>query len=183
MNALGSVGISGWFAPENRIELDRLIEEHGIETVTEVGSFMGLSAVWFAQRVRQVNCIDTWFEPSNVESQNNLLLTMRRWDIPRDFFFMFRDNVLRSGLWNKILPLRGTSADMAEQAPVSDLVYIDGDHSYEGCKRDIELYLPKAQRIICGDDYTDRDGFGVIDAVTEALPQHKSNGVFWWAVL
>ncbi len=49
--------IPGWFAMENRSELQRLIEKHGVKTVIEVGSFLGLSAVWFAQRVEHVFCL------------------------------------------------------------------------------------------------------------------------------
>ncbi len=180
---LENLGIAGWFAPENRITLDALIKECSIGSVTEIGSFMGLSAVWFARRVNSVTCVDSWFEPANAESQNNLLITMRRWGIPRDFFHMFAENVMRSGQWHKILPLRGTSTQMVEQVPVSDLVYIDGDHSYEGCKRDIEIYRDKARVLICGDDYADREGFGVIQAVSEAFPDHKHFGPFWWAIL
>jgi len=36
-----------------------------------------------------------------------------------------------------------------------DCVYIDGDHSYEGVKRDIDAFFPKVRRggLIFGDDY------------------------------
>ena len=35
-----------------------------------------------------------------------------------------------------------------------DFVFVDADHSYEGCKQDIEDWLPKIRRggIICGHD-------------------------------
>ena len=179
---LDNIGIAGWFARENRETLHGLIRQHNVRSVVEIGSFLGLSAVWFAQRVEQVTCIDTWREDAEEETQNNLLLTLRRWDLPRDFFGLFRDNVMRSGHWHKILPIRGDSAAMLPQVADADLVYIDGDHSYEGCKRDITLYGPHARKIICGDDYTDREGFGVIQAVSECLPGAQHIGPFWWAV-
>lgn len=179
---LDPIGIAGWFARENRETLDQLIIEHGVSSVVEIGSFMGLSAVWFAQRVDRVTCVDSWYEPATHESENNLVGTMQRWEIPRDFFCMFRDNIMRSGHWHKVLPIRGNSNDVVGQVPNADLVYLDGDHSYEGCKRDIETYLPKARKVICGDDFSARSGFGVIDAVRELLPSHQTCGPFWWVV-
>ena len=185
------IPIAGWFAHENQRELFRLIQQHDIRTVAEIGSFMGLSAVWFAQRVEHVYCIDTWFEGATYESENNLVGTLRRWELPRDFFSIFRDNVMRSGVWHKITPIRGNSCHVSDEVPTVDLVYIDGDHSYEGCHRDILTYREKATKILCGDDYTERmesDGtgktpaFGVIEAVNELLPGADHVGPFWWWV-
>ena len=36
-----------------------------------------------------------------------------------------------------------------------DLVYVDGDHTYEGVRRDLALWMPKVRPggIFCGDDY------------------------------
>ena len=36
-----------------------------------------------------------------------------------------------------------------------DVIYMDADHSYDALKRDIELYLPKCNKIIGGHDYGD----------------------------
>ena len=179
-------GIPGWFAEENRTELARLIYKHQVKSVAEIGSFLGLSAVWFAQRVKQVYCVDTWFEGATHESENNLVGTLRRWDLPRDFFQLFRDNVMRSGVWHKICPIKGHSHDVHGEVPVCDLVYLDAGHSYEQLKRDIQIYQDKARIVLCGDDYAPRfeaDGslaFGVIEAVTEMLPDAQHVGPFWW---
>ncbi len=56
-----------------------------------------------------------------------------------------------------------------------DVVYIDADHSYEGCLRDLEDWYPKVKkgRFLLGDDYRIYKGkrpgvkFGVIEAVNE----------------
>lgn len=50
------------------------------------------------------------------------------------------------------------------------LVYIDGDHSYDSVKKDIELFLPKIKEggIIAGHDFTPGHP-GVIDAVFESF--------------
>ena len=180
--------VPGWFAQENRDKLAELIDGHNIKTVAEIGSFLGLSAVWFAQRVEHVYCIDTWFEGATYDSENNLLRTLRQWELPRDFFGLFRDNVMRSGVWHKITPIRGHSRYVAAQVPTVDLVYIDGDHSCAGCRDDIEAYKDKARVILCGDDYVQRediDGkpcFGVTKAVHDLLPGAQHVGPFWWWV-
>ena len=185
MSYAGNLPIPGWFAEENRRELARLIEQHNIKTVIEVGSFLGLSAVWFAQRVEHVYCIDTWFELATFESENNLVGTLRRWDLPRDFFHIFRDNVMRSGVWHKITPVNGLSQYVSAEVPVCDLVYLDAGHSYEQVKEDIRVYKEKARVILCGDDYAPREeydgktAFGVIEAVGE-LRGAQHVGPFWY---
>jgi hypothetical protein len=54
-----------------------------------------------------------------------------------------------------------------------DWVYIDGDHSYEFAKADLEAYLPKVKKsgYITGDDYHwgPAEGFPVMTAVNEIV--------------
>jgi hypothetical protein len=68
-----------------------------------------------------------------------------------------------------------------------DLVYIDGDHSYEGIQTDIRCWFPKVRvgGILCGDDYTNLD---VRQAVTELVARYQFNlrispeTTQWWFV-
>ena len=53
-----------------------------------------------------------------------------------------------------------------------DLVFIDADHSYEGCIADIRAWMPKIKKggYISGHDYENNEGdfkFGVTRAVNE----------------
>lgn len=62
-----------------------------------------------------------------------------------------------------------------------DLVFIDADHSYESCKEDILVWLPKVRKggVICGHDY----GWdpGVAQAVDEIFTDVKITGNYtWW---
>ncbi len=65
------------------------------------------------------------------------------------------------------------TGDAAEQFENNslDFVFIDADHSYEGCKSDIELWLPKVKKggWLCGHDYDHPKypQFGVKKAVDE----------------
>ena len=61
-----------------------------------------------------------------------------------------------------------------------DIVYIDGDHTYEGVKTDINCWWPKVKSggILCGDDYvksTTGKGYpyGVIEAVNEFADENN----------
>ena len=49
-----------------------------------------------------------------------------------------------------------------------DLVFIDADHSYNGCRKDIQAWLPKTRRWLSGHDYGVYQ-FGVTEAVDELL--------------
>lgn len=52
-----------------------------------------------------------------------------------------------------------------------DFVYLDGDHSLEGCYRDIVAWCPKVRRggILAGHDYYDNKPFMVRSAVNRAF--------------
>jgi hypothetical protein len=71
--------------------------------------------------------------------------------------------------------LKGLSVDMAEQVPdhYCDFIFIDGDHSYEGCKADIEAWRDKVKPggWLCGHDYAHPEQGEVKKAVDEAFPE------------
>ena len=62
-----------------------------------------------------------------------------------------------------------------------DLIYIDADHTYKGCKQDIDDWYPKVKKggFVTGDDYRSalikRSGvkFGVREAVREYCKEHN----------
>jgi hypothetical protein len=66
---------------------------------------------------------------------------------------------------------RSLPASKREVDDIFDFVFIDADHSYEGCKADIEAWLPKVKKggWICGHDYDNPHfpAFGVTRAVQE----------------
>ncbi len=47
------------------------------------------------------------------------------------------------------------------------MVFLDGDHEYEGVAADIEAWYPKTQKLLCGHDYNHPDYPGVAKAVDE----------------
>jgi predicted O-methyltransferase YrrM len=70
-----------------------------------------------------------------------------------------------------VLAMRSLRAAELVHDDSLDFAFIDADHSYEGCKADIEAWTPKIKRggWICGHDYANPDfpKFGVTKAVDE----------------
>jgi predicted O-methyltransferase YrrM len=93
----------------------------------EIGSFLGSSATFIALGLRhkgQLYCVDTWNNDAMDESAP-----------PRDTFADFTKNV--HDFRQTIVPLRGTSVSVSNTfARKIDLLFIDGDHSYDGCLND-----------------------------------------------
>lgn len=167
--------VPGWFVAENRTMLTGLLAEYNIRTVLEIGTCWGLSAGWFAQRVEHVTCIDRW---TPIPSAG----------VPPNVYDLFLHNMQELGVRDKIEVIRADSHDPKTLTLLPrkqyDLVYVDGDHTREGCKLDIQMYGPLAIHVLCGDDYTTipPEVAGVIQAVDEALPHRQTLGKFWWVV-
>lgn len=74
--------------------------------------------------------------------------------------------------------IRKESKEAAKLIPDGflDFVFIDADHSYEGCRADIEAWAQKLKSggLLCGHDYNNHDwpGFGVNRAVDEFRVTH-----------
>ena len=100
----------------------------------EVGSYLGASAGFLAAATRElgggsrVHCVDTWKNQGMTEG-------------PRDTWETFCQNTLPYA--DQIVAHRGLSVDIARSFEERiDLLFLDGDHSYEGCRADIEAWLP-----------------------------------------
>jgi hypothetical protein len=77
----------------------------------------------------------------------------------------------------KVMPMSSNEAVHFVPDASLDFVFIDADHSYEGCKRDIEMWSRKVKPggLLSGHDYgnTDFEDFGVTRAVDEFARGHK----------
>jgi len=72
---------------------------------------------------------------------------------------------------DRLIPIEGNSHKVANQVPTVDLVFIDADHSYNGCKGDILAYRSKVNNsgILSGHDI---DYPGVNRAVNEMIVKY-----------
>ena len=78
--------------------------------------------------------------------------------------------------------VQGRSHDMSDMFNNDslDFVFVDGDHSYKGCKADIEAWWPKLKKggIMSGDDYghtynPSEGKYGVVEAVEEFAKENN----------
>ena len=164
---------------EERVRLRRLSRDTAI--VLEIGSYLGASACCFgvsAQRNdgAKVICIDTWNNDAMTEGS-------------RDTWSEFRSNT--SSFSNHVIPVRGFSTEVVEEVrkitPCLDLLFIDGDHSYEGVKADWEAYKEflRAGSIVIFHDYGWAEGVKrvVNEDVMPLVATHDQLPNMWWGTL
>lgn len=153
--------IEGWISDIEGYVLHRIARDgEGEGAIVEIGSWMGKSTAWLAAgsaaRGREtVHAIDT-FEGSP-EHQDTTVLREEGTTYHR-----FTDNLERVGLFDRVTPIVATSLKAAagwDGSPVR-LLFIDGDHSYEAVKADLEAWLP----------FVVPGGYVVFDDVIDAFP-------------
>ena len=130
--------------------------------IVEIGAFKGESACFISEGIGTKNCIlysiDTW---------HNDRMPQGRGDVFADFL----KNI--EPYKNKIEPLRGYSSEVVRSWPKErkiDFLFIDGDHSYIGIKRDVQDWIPlvKKNGIICFHDYPEEPGVKkVVDEIIQ----------------
>jgi predicted O-methyltransferase YrrM len=145
--------------------------------VVEIGAYKGKSTCFIAEGLKGISStlymIDTWFNDGGMRETR------------ADTFPEFLMNI--SSWRDNIVPLRGFSAEVRKTWPSErkiDFLWIDGDHSYEGVKRDIDDWLPlvKNNCFVCFHDY--REYPGVKKAVDEKIlegeikPVKKQGNIF-----
>ena len=134
--------------------------------MVEIGSYAGESADLFASspKTRTIWCVDPWlpgYDENDAASSTDFVEVEAAFDK-----VMAKHN-------GKINKFKGTAREFIEENPVvfPDFVYIDANHTYEGCKEDIATALKwkgRGLKFIAGHDYASWCP-GVIQAVNEAF--------------
>jgi len=149
------------------IGLNNLIKELGDvsdKTMIEIGSFIGESTVIFAEHFKHVIAIDSFvphYDKNDPTSNFNF----------DDVFEEFQNRIEQKK--DKITVYKMYSCDAVSSLKDDkyDFVYIDGLHTYEGVKDDINNYLPLVKKggYIGGHDYGTQHPhlLGVTEAVDE----------------
>ncbi len=115
--------------------------------IAEIGSFLGLSGIIMARTLyghgnygAKIFCIDNW--QGSIEHQSIQEVK------DGQLFDVFMKNIDDSGLRNFIVPIKSDSVVAAQRFDDRsfDMIFIDGDHSFEGCYADLVAWHPKLKR-------------------------------------
>jgi predicted O-methyltransferase YrrM len=146
------IGITdSYFSKVNTLYgLDNLCNDIGLNKesiVLEIGSHNGVSTSLFAFYAKKVYAVDVWFSP---KLKNEIM------PIYKNINFIGGSSV-------SVIPTLENN--------YFDMIYIDGDHSYEAVKNDIKLSMSKLKQngYLCGHDYDSNIKNDVYRAVNEIL--------------
>jgi len=154
----------------------------------EIGVFAGeLSRRLLSRADLTLYLVDSWSaSPSKSYAESGDFHSKLTQDQQERYFRMTHHMIYFAGPRAKIL--RKDSKEAAKDIPDAslDFVFIDADHSYEGCKADIEAWKPKIKKggFISGHDYenTEFPCWGVKKAVQEAFGKPELGDNYTWKV-
>lgn len=168
--------VVGWMHDEMRATLEMLIDRFEVKSVIEVGSFLGLSACFFAERVDEVHCIDVW--EKNMMGSVMQAAMAQAGAVGEHMDSMHEVFLANTEAYPNIHSYKMDSLTAAETLGLeADLIYLDGDHTYEGITADIQAWRPRAKKVLCGDDNIPK-----WPTVTEAAKEIGANidQRVWW---
>ena len=125
---------------ERGILISSLVKAYQIRSVLEIGFGRGYSAVCAAKSMQECGFSDGKIDTIDPNFDKDHINTIH--------------NVFPSSWMQKIRFFSGTSKEVLPHINESyDLVYIDGDHSFEGTKYDWEMCKNKWNKCLLFDDY------------------------------
>ncbi len=160
--------------------------------VLEIGTLFGVNAIVIHDSasclfrrvsVAVIDPLDGYYGAENLDTNTGLCVT-------RDILQRNFDRLMIPPTDYRIIQEYSTSPAAVEQASQQeyDLLFIDGDHSYEGVKMDFELYSPllKQGGYLVFDDYQAPSWPGVQRAVDEIVlnsPLYQRIGASWRSIV
>ena len=153
----------------------------GKAKILEIGSYVGASAACFGAskangHAGAIYCIDTWQNDAMTEGN-------------RDTYSEFMKNTKAFEEW--IVPIRGYSTEVLarvkEHTQALDVLFIDGDHSYEGVKADWDAYKDflSAGSIVIFHDWGWAEGVKQVieQDVKPVVSDFESLPNMWWGTI
>jgi MMP 1-O-methyltransferase len=130
-----AASVDGWLSDEQGCALfEAAAAATGRGHIVEIGSWKGRSTVWLAAGARLRGAKVYAVDPHIGSREDPQAATLAE----------FRENLARAGVADHVEPLVMTSAEAVRVIDGEiELLFIDGDHSYEGVRRDAALWLPR----------------------------------------
>lgn len=159
--------IEGWMSKE---ELNWLFKvATGVKSIIEVGSWKGRSTHALLTGCKGTVYAVDHFQGSPGEEAHKGVKNI------------YEDFIKNVGHFKQLKVIESDSLKAAKNFKgKADMVFIDGAHTYEAVKADIEAWLPKAEKIICGHDF---QWPGVQQAVTEKFGFVHTQDTIWYKKL
>jgi len=169
INQLYSNDIEGWMLPSELNWLYHTAKK--METIVELGSWKGRSThALLSGTSGTVTAVDH-FRGSRAERRGP-----HKEAVEKDIFPDFKRAV---GKFSNLIVDRVDSLECAKKHKDKsvDMVFIDAGHTTEEVKADIEAWLPKAKKMICGHDFQ----FNEVEmAVRESLGEVRQFETIWF---
>lgn len=169
--------IDGWLTEREAYGLYNIASKlKSGSTIVEIGSWKGKSTFCLASGLRKgtIYAID----PFNADGEAGNKETYESKIGEKPLIDQFKENTREVHKNENIIALQGYSQEFVNKFSKIDLLFIDGDHSIEGCKYDFEnfsKFIPKGGYIALHDFYEDRDELGPTWVVKNLL---KNNNEF-----
>ena len=142
----------GWLGTKNQKYLEKFIVENKPQKVVEIGTWLGLSAIFIAKKLQSgaiLFCIDPWVPYKDMENIPECQAPLKI------AYQQFLSNCIHNQVTDKIKPMKMSSMQAVNYFSSDiDLIYIDGSHLEEDVYNDIIFWYPKlsSNGIMCGDD-------------------------------
>lgn len=159
---------------------DRAVEYFPSGSIfVELGVFNGGSCLYLADKIQKsgkdikIYAIDIW---ENVLPERKIDGVVYI-NIDGNIFYQFWNNVMKYEFDQIIRPICFDSALAARMFDKVDFVFVDGDHSYQGCYNDIMAWKDKC-KWIAGHDYNQEVWKVVNDLFNESEIENVQNMSF-----
>jgi hypothetical protein len=146
----------------------------------EIGVFKGETSAILMEKFPGCHmvCVDTWKRwesGSYIEDGNMNKYTQEEWlDIKKKAVINI-SSVKGASFSIYHAESKDAAADVPDKS--LDFVFIDSNHFYDGIRSDIEVWLPKTRKLLCGHDYKNvrdiKGSFGISRAVHEAFGEEN----------
>jgi hypothetical protein len=122
--------------------------------VIEIGSWKGKSTYCIAKglnRSSRIFAVDPFDTSGDIDAK-------KEYDKNKgtlSLIFQFWNNMIKHHVTNKVIPCIGFANEFNDFLPSANFIFIDGDHSIDGCENDFLLYRDKltGEKLLAFHDY------------------------------